>query len=172
MAKRRSRRRRNYNRFQAIPFESSLTLSTLADNTVVVQNLLGAEFAEDFYTISIDAIWSLLGHTAGEGPITVGFAHNDLSTGEIKENLDAEITDPDNIIAREMTRRPVRKSGTFPGLATNETLNHGDPKKTTMKFMVGDGHGLEQWAINRSNAALTTGTVVVCEGTIFGRWIR
>ncbi len=171
MAKRRGRKR-NYNRFQAIPFESSNALSTLNDNVVISQNLLGAEFSEDYYAIAADCTWSLLGGTAGEGPISVGLAHNDLSVTEIKEALDAEITDPDNIIAREQSRRPVRKAGTFPGLATNETINHGDPQRTRLKFMIGDGHGPAQYAINRSNGNLTGGQVVVCEGVLYGRWIR
>ncbi len=166
------RNTRNRKNFVAIDFESSNALLTLADNTVLGQNLLGAEFSEDFYWISTDATWSIFGHTAGEGPISVGLNHNDLSATEVKEGLDAEITDPDDIIARERSRRPIRKVGTFPGLSINESLKHGDEIRTKSKFMVGDGHGPAQYAINRSNAPLTTGTVVVCEGTLYGRWVR
>ncbi len=165
------RRSRKGGRFQAIPFSVTNTLSTLGDNALISQNLLGAEFSEKFYAISVDATFSLFGGTVGEGPIGVGFAHNDLSTAEILENLNAEITDPSNIIAREQSRRPVRRTGSFSGQTANETLNDGILTRTPLKFLVGEGHGLATWAVNRSNGALTGGQIVEVQGTVYGRWV-
>ncbi len=172
MAKRRSGHRSRRRGFQAIQFETTLTLSTLTDNTVISASMLGAELSEDYFWIGLDASWSLFGGTVGEGPIQVGVAHNDLSVTEIAEALTVEITDPSDIIARERSRRPVRKVGAFPGLATNETINDGDQIRTRTKFMLGDGHGPAVYAVNRSNATLTGGQVVEVEGTLFGRWVR
>ncbi len=172
MGKRRTGHRSRRRGFQAIQFETSNALSTLTDNTVIIQNMLGAEMAEDYFWIGMDATWSLFGATPTEGPISVGVCHNDLSSTEVKEGLDAEITDPSDIIARERSRRPIRKAGTFSVQAANESLNHGDSIRTRTKFMIGDGHGPAVYAVNRSNGTLTTGAIVVTEGTLFGRWVR
>ncbi len=168
MARKRSSRGRN---FVAIPFQTALTLGTLADLTAFITSTVSG-FGEDIYVLSVDALWALHTHTAGEGPISVGLAHGDLTVTEIKENLQAEMTDPDDIIAKERSRRPVRKSGIFSGLNTEEALANGEQIRTKVKFSVGDGHNLNAWAFNQSGAALTTGTVIQVIGTIYGRWQR
>ncbi len=156
--------------FVAIPFEQSLPLSTLGNDVVVAADILGADFARDFYGISIDSAWGMAGHTAAEGSISVGFAHNDLSVAEIAENLVAEITDPSDIIARERARRPVRKVGKFIGQEVAEQLFDGVMRRTKLKFPIGEGHGLAMWAVNRSGAAFSTGTNMIVEGVLYGRW--
>ncbi len=113
-ATRRRRRARN-SKFVAIPFETTVTLADLTDNTVVLSELFSAALAEDLFVISVDASWAMFDHTAGEGPIGVGFTHNDLSVTEVAEALVAEVTDPSDIIARERAARPVRRTGQFPG---------------------------------------------------------
>ncbi len=170
MAKRSNRGRRRVSNFVAIPFEVTLTLSTLADNTVLAGTILSNNFARDIYLISVDATFSLFGGTAGEGPIGVGFSHSDLSVGEIAEALTAEVSDPSDIIAKERARRPVRRTGSFKGLSTNEDIADGQMVRTPLKFAVTDGKQLSAWAVNRSNGALTGGQIVVVEGTIYGRW--
>ncbi len=139
---------------------------------VVEDDLLGNPFGEDIFVISIDGQWAMLDHTGGEGPIEVGFSHGDLSTTEIAECLVAELTDPDDIIQKERSRRPVRRAGTFHGLQAVETLNDGKPIRTQMKISIGNGHDVGIWAANRDAATLTTGTVIVCDGTLYGRWQR
>ncbi len=165
--RKRSKRRKG---FQAINFSGALALSTLADDTV----LSGGFFTlgEDFFIISMDTLCALRGLTAGEGPIHVGFAHGDLSVGEVEEALQAEVTDPDDIIARERGRRPVRPFGVFPGLNTNEALNDGVPLRKKIKLSIGDGHIPSFYAANRSGAALTTGAIIEFVGTLYGRWQR
>ncbi len=173
MAKaRQSRKRKSRRGFVAIPYDTSLTLSMLADQSVLKQTLLGANFGEDIFIISVKGSLSLRNMTVGEGPIHVGYSHSDLSVTEISEALTAELTDPDDIIAKERARRPVRKVGSFEVTTADEVFNLGIEVKTPIKFSVGDGHNLDVWVFNRSGGALTTGGVLVVHGTIFGRWQR
>ncbi len=164
----RGNRRKN---FVAIPFAAGLTLSTLADGVVLAGAALAA-FGEDIFIVSMDLLWTLRGGTAGEGPIIVGVAHGDLTVTEIKEALEAELTDPDDIIAKERARRPVRRVGVFPGLATNESLEDGKKIRQKVKFSVGDTHTLNLFAQNNSGGALTGGQICNISGTIYGRWQR
>ncbi len=166
----RRRKRRSNGRFVAIPFEVSITLSTLGDNTVLSSTILSNNFARDIYLISVKAYWSMSGNTSLENPIAVGFSHSDLSVTEISEALIAEVSDPSDIIAAERARRPVRRTGQFAGPDVNQMLADGRLVRTGLKFAVTDGKQLSVYAVNRSNAALTTGTVIHCSGTIFGRW--
>ncbi len=172
MARKRSKSKKNRKGFIAIPFTAQLALSTLASLTVLDAAVLSATWGEDIFIISVDSYWSLRDLTPGEGPIIVGFAHGDLSVGEIAENLNAEVTDPDDIIARERARRPVRKAGQFTGLLANEALNDGKKLRTRLKFSVGEGHNLAFWARNDSGATLTTGAILNLSGTLYGRWQR
>ncbi len=165
MAKRRGRKGRG---MAAIPFQDTLALSTLADNTVLQTTFWTP--TRDFYPVSAHIEWAIRGLTAGEGPVKVGLAHAGYSVTEITEFLDAEYTAPDALTAREQGRRMVRRSGTFHGLSTEEVINDGRPLKTIIKFPLTGGQGLAAWAVNRSGAALTTGAVIKFSGTIYGRW--
>ena len=164
------RRRRNRTGFVAIPFEDDISLATLAHNTVISSDVM--TLGEDLFCISVDALWSKSDGTAGEGPIHVGFAHGDLTVTEIQEALSANLTDPDDIIARERARRPVRKSASFPQIAADEVVASGLPIRTKLRFSLGDGHPLRTWAYNRSGATLTTGVNIRVSGTLYGRWQR
>ncbi len=173
MPVKRGGRRRSRNRnFIAIPFQVTKGLGTLASDVVVSQNLTNP-FGEDLYIISIDGAWSLRDLTAGEGPIGVGYHHGDLTVTEVLENLQAQLTDPDDIIQKERARRPVRSVGQFPGLAQGESLNNGNRFRTRIGFTVGNDHNINMYVINRSGVAnLTTGAEVVLDGVIYGRWLR
>ncbi len=164
-----TKRRRKSRNFVAIPFDQQLALATLNDNIVLSASTIGV-LTEDLFVISVDATWSLRGHTATEGPIEVGFAHGDLTDTEIAEALDASVLDPSDIIAGERARRPVRRSGKFSGLSTEEVLANGEQIRTKCKFTIGSGKNFDLWASNRSGANLTTGTIVEVQGTIYGRW--
>ncbi len=170
--KRNYKRKRNPKGFVAIPFSESLALSTLADNTVVKGSLLAGSLGEDLFCLSTDMQISMRDATPGQGPIFVGIAHGDLSASEILEAIDASLLDPDDIIAKEQARRPVRKLGYFSVGAESERLNQGVTKRTKMRFSIGDGHTVASWAVNRSGATLTTGNVLRFTGTLYGRWQR
>ncbi len=171
MTKKKRRRGVNRKGFVAIPFETAVNLVTLANDTVLFASLLAA-FGEDIYIISIDAYWNLRNITTAEGPLQVGFSHGDLTVSEVSEALSAELTDPDDIIAKERSRRPVRRAGQFPSVSIDEVLNDGKPIRTKIKFSVGDGHVINGYIKNRSGAALTTGANLGITGTIYGRWQR
>lgn len=163
--------RRNNKNFVAIPFQVEITTAALGDGLVNFASLVG-NFGEDIFIISIDCLWSTEGMTAGEGPLAVGFSHGDLSATEVVEALDASLTDPDDIIALERSRRPVRKAGVFPILSIAETLKQGEAVRTRLKFSVGDGHPINAWVHNQSGGQLAAGSVIETWGTIFGRWQR
>ncbi len=170
MPRARPRRRRRNRNFVAIPFVQQLALVTLSDGAVLSAAVM--TLGEDLFVISADCTFSLRDATATEGPITAGFAHGDLSDAEISEHLSANLTDPDDIIARERARRPVRKFGSFPGILSEETLNHGVPIRRPFKFSIGDGHTFDMWAYNQSGAALAGGTFLEAIGTLYGNWQR
>ncbi len=165
---RRKRRTRRYRRWQRIPFQIILTTSTLANNIVLKATTL--DNTEDFQVVSIDATCNLRGGVATEGPLLIGFALGDLTVTEIKEALEAAPSSPDDIIPTERSKRPVRKTGSFPGLATNETLNNGNPKRTKFFRMIRENSSLGAWVQNRSGSALSGGQVISIEGTIYGWW--
>ncbi len=171
MAKK-SSKRRGKKGFVAIPFVAELALSTLGAGVVTAVDALGAALGEDLYCISVDSWASIISHTPAEGPLVCGYAHSDLTVAEVAECLSAELTDPDDIIAKERSRRPVRKTGVFSGIASDENLNNGQVIRTKLKFSVGDGHNLAFWVMNSDGDTLTTGTVVKVSGTLYGRWQR
>ncbi len=170
--KRHRKSRRRGGKLVGIPFAVDLSLSTLGNGLVLSANTTTNAFGEDFFLTSVEGVVSLSNVTVDEGPITVGFAHSDLSDGEIQEALDAQVMNPDDIIAKERSRRPVRQVGVFHTNESEENLNDGNPKKMPMKFSIGNGFFLDMWARNRSGSTLTTGAKVSIDGTIFGRWQR
>ncbi len=167
-----SKRKRDKN-FQAIPFSATLTLSTLADETVITRILTSGVFTADIFIVSLDALITIRGLTAGEVPINVGVSHSDLSVTEINEALVAEILNPNDRISKERAGRPVRRIGTFAnGTLTDQGLADGLMIRQAVKFFVGEGFSLDLFAKNLSGATLTTGANIDISGTIFGRWNR
>ncbi len=156
-----------------IPFDVQFALATLGSDIVLKNDIV--TLGEDFFWLSIDCTWSIQSLTAAQGPIGVGVAHGDLTVSEIGEALDATLADPDDIIARERARRPVRRAGMFRVNLNDEpeVLNDGRAIRTRTKFSVGDGHTLSLWARNQGGSALsTTSPVIECQGQIYGRWQR
>ncbi len=175
MAKKRKAKYNRRRNFVAIPFTAEFVLGTLADDTVLFGNLLGSAFGEDIFVISIDGLWGQQNPTLTEGPIEFGFAHGDLSAAEIREALVAELTNPDDIVAREHARRPVRRVGQFNDSSSAGSViqfNNGNIKRTPLRFSVGNGFQITTWVFNKSGAALTTGQTIHIAGTLFGRWQR
>ena len=171
MAKKRRNSRRGRN-FVAIPFTTSVSLATLAASTPLKATLV--TFGEDIFVVSVDLHAYAKDLAAGEGdPLECGLMHGDLTSSEIEECLQAELSDPDDIIAKEHARRPVRRAGIMisgdGGAGTHRKLAGGEAKRVTCKFSVGDGHALSAWVAHRGDG-LTTGSAVSLFGTIYGRW--
>ncbi len=159
MAKRTPKRRRSFN-LRRVRLQPNLTLGALATITVILGQVVGNSTAP-YRMMSLKGTWSISDHTAGQGPITVGFAHSDYSVGEIKEAIEASLSiSRGDKIANERANRLVRVVGTFGGLLGEETLNDGRPVKTKLNWAIPVGQTVNMWAYNDSIASLTTGSII------------
>lgn len=157
--------------FAGLPVEADLGLATLAADTVQISTLCEA-LSEDFHAISMDSVWSMRGHTAGEGPIAVGVAHGDFTAAEVEEYLELNYQDPHNKIDAERATRGrwIRTIAIFDGVASDEKVNNGVNIRTKLNFLIED-EGFNIWAWNKDSSSLTTGSVIECVATIYGRWV-
>ncbi len=126
---------------------------------------------EDFYSHAFKATWSLRTQVVGEGPVSIGFAHDDYSVVEIEEALDVSLLGPGNKIEQERNRRLVRSVGAFDGLEVDEKMNNGVPVWTRTGFNVQSGKGMAIFGYNQSGANLTGSPVLRLTGYHKGRWI-
>ncbi len=171
-------KKRSSKNFVAIPFSGSLPLVTLASEALLSGDVFPGVLTEDFYAISVDLNAQILALTAGEGdPMSCGFAHGDYTDPQIEENLEVSFLGPGSKIAQERARRLVRNTGIF----ASETVGHTSMKlygrtgvgniRTKLKFVVNSNKNLSIWVLNKSGAALTTGSNLRFQGTVYGRWI-
>ncbi len=163
------RGKRNRKGFVAIPFSADVTLGAAASDAISVTDLVPA-LGEDAFCISVDTSVAARDLVAGEGPLTLALCHGDLTSAEVKEALEAEVTDPGDIIAAERARRPVRRLGTLLYTSSSPGLNNGDVQRTTLKFRLNDGSPLRMANWNRSSGPLTTGGKLRIDGTLYARW--
>ncbi len=167
-----SRKRQYKGNMEWIPFSAELPLLTTADNIVVSASILG-NMTRQFRVISVKANWTMMEHTAGQGPIVVGYAHGDYGTTEIAEATAVTLVNTGDKINREHANRLVRKVGSFRGLNTDEELVGnlgGEFIKTRLNWLIEIGFDLKIWAQNRANESLTTGSIVRVDGEIYGKW--
>lgn len=164
-----ARKRGNQKRLLKGAVDKELTLAALAANDVIA-GLFTDTVTEQAFALSTELTWSKRDGTVGEGPIIVGLAHSDYTAAEIEEYLENtgswEIGD---MVQQEIARRKIRIVGTFPQEAVDEVLNDGKPIKTTLKFVLSSGQTVQVFAFNKSGGALTTGTIINCEGHC---WLR
>lgn len=154
---------------RGVRFDSTSALLALANITVITQGLTGSADGK-YRMISIIGTWSLRSHTPAEGPITVGYAHSDYSVTEIKEALEVEASISVGLkVEQEQSNRLVRIVGTFPGLLSDEVLDHGAPIKTRLNWEMPPGVQVNQFAYNNSGATLTTGSIVELIGKC---WVK
>ncbi len=163
-------RRRSSARFRAVPFTIQLATGALAAEAVIKVDCFSSNSTRDSYIMSIDYSAALRDHTAGEGPLEIGFAHSDYTVTEIKEALEAGASfDPGNKVAQEQARRLVRSAGLFSGASAFDSLYDGRPKRRKIGFLVSQGFNLAFWIKNRDGAALTGGGIVEIQGTAYMR---
>ncbi len=178
MAKHKKSRRGSRN-FVSIPINGSLTVGALANQAVVLDDVLGAVLEENLFVISADIQGQLIGLTAGEGdPSQLGWAHGDYDAAEVAENLNVILSGPANKIEQERSRRLVRKTGIFQGDGLNTQLTMALQGKTgnasirtKLNFVVQEGQPLNLFFFNNSGATMTTGATFRYSGTVYGRWI-
>lgn len=150
--------------------EDSITLGTLANNTIVLQTVPFA-IKQNFYCVSMDIWADIRGLTTGETPIKIGVASADLTNVEISEALDATQNDPGDEIAKERGRRPVRTIGRFSGSGASIGMNDGEATRTKVRRKFFEDLGMVIWAQNKTGATLTTGALVSFQVNYYGFWI-
>ncbi len=147
----------------------TLALGALGSGSMVVGDF-DSVVDDTTFLLSIEAVWSMGEHQADAGPIAIGVAHSDYSSGEIGEWFAATGGwDRGDVVAQEIRKRKIRQVGTFSGIAKQETLNDGKAVKTPLKFNIQDGQTLQIWALNQDTTVLTTGTLVNCDGSVWAK---
>ncbi len=158
--------RRGYT-LRKVRLTPELGLGTLASDTALVV-VAHPVTVSSLRAISMVATWSLSALTAGEGPITVGYAHSDYTVTEIKECLETGNINPNLKIEAERANRLVRVVGTF-SAAGNAVLNDGKPIKTRLNWGLGINRAVNIFAFNESTVALTTGAQLRVAGAM---WVK
>ncbi len=120
--------------------------------------------------MSAKLTWSVFNLTAGEGPINVGIATDDLTVAQIQEAINASPSSRSDYVAFEQASRPVRQAGVFSGLSTEETLNEGRAVRTKLGIAVANNNDPVFYANNVSGAALTTGASLRVIGHLIVKW--
>ncbi len=166
-AKRTGSGRRRFN-LRRIRVTDEQALGTLATDTALSGALHGANTVA-FRVVSAKLTWALTNLTAGEGPITVGYAHSDYTVTEIKECMEAQASaDIGNKVAQEQANRLIRIVGVFSG--ANTVLNDGRPIKTKLNWVIGSSATLNAFIYNEDTAAnLTTGAFLNTQGDL---WVK
>ncbi len=174
-------KKRRSNPLVVLNFADEFVIGALANNAVASEPVLQANFDHDFYAISADIQATITGLTAGEGdPMTMGWFHGDYSNAEVAEALNVTLLGPANKIEQERQRRLVRRTGVFQGqegtdVATEMVLRGGQAGgpsiRTKLRFVIQEDKALKIYAMNRSDATLTTGATIHFSGQIYGRWV-
>ncbi len=159
-------RKRTYN-LRRVPVTPFVALGALVAGIAVKVGLTGTSDAQ-YRLISASLLWSLHNHTAGEGPISCGYAFGDYTVTEIKEHLEiASAISPGDKIAQEKANRWIRTVGQFSGQDASEQLNDGKPISTRLNWAVQIGETVAVWFYNNDTNDLTTGSVGGVMGNIF-----
>ncbi len=173
-----NKKKRVNQRFQPLRFIVSHPLGALASVTASIARLLSADLEQNYFVNSVDCTWSIKDFTVavGDGPILVGFCHNDYSVTEVKEALEVSLLGPANKIEQERQRRLVRIVGIMhptqesAGLEI-DVMNDGKPIRTKLNWMIEEGKSLDLFTYNMGSSVLTTGAILDASGSIYGRWV-
>ncbi len=167
MAKKSGKGRRKFN-LRRVRVTPAIALVTLGSGIVIAANVTPAAVST-YRCVSIKGQWALSALTAGEGPISVGYAHSDYSVTEIKEAIDAGAAiDQGDKLEQEKANRLVRRVGTFPAIQ-GAVLNDGKPIATKLNWLMTIGDSVNLWAQNESTGALTTGARLNMQGDM---WVK
>ncbi len=166
MAKKPQRRSRRFN-LRKVRVSPVIVLSTLGANLALSAAVTGA--ADGAYrVISMKTAWDLVGLTALDGPILVGYAHSDYTDVEIEECIEASAAiSVGNKIAQEQANRLVRIVGSL-NEASSDELNDGLPVTTKLNWLIPIGDNVNIFAYN-DGQAMTTGAVAKCTGDM---WVK
>ncbi len=164
----RTPKRRRFN-LRRVRYSTELALSTLGSDTALLVSITGVGDAQ-YRMITMKGTWNISSDTAGDGPVTVGYAHSDYSVTEVKECLEAfaAIAQGDKI-ANERANRLIRTVGTFRLQGNGDFLNDGKPLSTKLNWLIAVGDSVNMFVFNESTSALTTGATVNHQGDC---WVR
>ncbi len=160
MAKKPSKRRRMTGYF-AGNIDMDMPLGTLAAQTVLLQGV-GDVVAEKTFVSSIHNTYTLQGMSPGDniGPLMVGVAHSDYSTGEVEAWIELSTGwSQADLVSRETANRLIRKIGVFESplnSGVSSSLNDGRAIKTKLNWTLISGQSLNFFVYNLGTAALGT----------------
>ncbi len=149
-----------------------ITLGTLTNSTVLKQdNPLAIE--EDFRLIKLRSVVSIRGMAAGEVPILLGLADNELSVSEIAEAISANgPLDRNDRVSMERAERPVWLYGAFSRVAVSMGLPMDmRPLEEVVRWTFSNPEGWCWFVQNRSGGTLTTGAIVEMNTKYYGVWV-
>ncbi len=129
---------------------------------------------DDFRVIKIEWAGRMSGHTAGEGPLVLVFADNELLVAEIAQVLVASPVDSNDNVNNERANRPVFNMAMVSGNATTDILTqHGGTfHEKTIRWTFSNPEGFTWAIVNHSGGALTSGTVIDLQCKYYGVWVR
>ncbi len=150
--------------YQKLPFTESAAVGAVATGTVSATNLTDSVNARTRVS-SVKATYAIRDFTAGEGPITFGWAHSDYSNTEIEEALEAANSwDRGDKVAREQANRLVRIVGGFEiEDDLEEKFAEGRMVTTKLNWTLEEGDTLKSW-VYAKGGALTTGGILSIQG--------
>ncbi len=144
---------------------AELALVTLASDTALTVAAVAAAGGA-YRLVTVKASYAMRSMAAGDGPLTVGWAHGDYSVTEIKECMEAQAAiNQGNKVAQEQANRLIRIVGTFTG--GDSTLNDGRPIKTRLNWLITIGQVPNIFAFNEDSGSLTTGALMTVQGDIY-----
>lgn len=151
-----------------------ITVGALADNSCIKQTAggLGSDLNEDFRLIKTEYYIHANGWQAGEGPVYVGVANNELTTTEIAESL--TISGPQDRSDRLNEEKATRATWLFGSINASDAYRTPEgtpPQEKSLRWTFTAGDGWTWFAHNNSGGTLTTGLVIRIIAKHFGVWV-
>lgn len=165
-------------RYDPLRFTLFHPLGALGSLVVSGARTMGSDLEENYFVNSVESTWTIKDYTITptDGPIMVGYYHNDYSVAEVKEALEVILLGPANKIEQERMRRLVRIVGIIS--PREETagqeiavLNDGQSIKTKLNWTIQEGQSLNMFVYNMGAGPVTTGASLDAAGRINGRWL-
>ncbi len=146
-----------------------ITHGTPGNGTFVKGSALPIE--EDFRIIKVEFSFFTTGVTAGEGPLLIALAADNLSIAQIAENLLSGPNNRNDYEALEEVSRPVWVFGTVLPQTASLIPDSGLWGEKTIRWTFSNPEGWVWGLFNDSGAALTTGGLTIVRSKIFGVWV-
>ncbi len=149
----------------------AIALLTLANVTAIIGNLdIDSTREQGVILKQFKAAFSLVGNTAGEGPIVYGLC-TELTALEVAEAMNADPQFMDDVPASEQANRRVFPVGIFNSNANSS--EHHDLEEVHYPWKeVPENQTLKWFVFNGSGAALTTGAVATIVAAAVTDWMR